>query len=126
MVKDKEYLPRSVPNPHIMIWEVRKRLTDARIMTFDSKDWKSVSDADELGWLGRGLRFILGLRKAQEEERKEELRFKPFVNDLFGIHGVTSVTIEQYSFSVDKAKLYTWEEVMPMVERVFEKHWLAE
>ncbi|MEK7661963.1 MAG: NifU N-terminal domain-containing protein [Patescibacteria group bacterium] len=123
MVKDNEYLlPRYVSNRHIMAREVRKRLTDARIMTFDSKDWKGVRDADSRGVVGKTIRGSLGLNKAHKEERHEESRLRPLVDALFKIPGVVSVTIKQYSVSIKKGEIFTWDEIRPQAEKILKKH----
>lgn len=123
MDQSTEYQSKTVPNHHILVWHVRRRLAD-RLHLFGSKDWQLLHEADNGGLTKKARRLFFGSKaeKHFEAERKEEKRLAPFVLALFEIPGVQGVTVDQYDFSVEKGELFTWGEISPQVEEILEKY----
>jgi len=49
----------------------------------------------------------------------------PLVDALFEIRGVARVTLKPYRIEIEKASVFTWQELLPDIERVILEHLTA-
>ena len=97
-------------NPHAVSWHARQRLIDSRFVTFWSKDWLLLEQADERGFLQRLARTLTGTREPWKQEQAEMRKLAPLVDSLFFFDGVEQVTVYQYHITVEKGQAFRWEE----------------
>lgn len=114
------------PNPHIIYFHLRKRLIDSMIMTFDSKDWRKLAEADSArgGLLGFFRRIFFG-KEAKEyftDERQQRLKMGDLVDEIFAIDGVTNVVLKQFELGIEKAEEFEWAEIEPKVVEILKKN----
>lgn len=60
--------------------------------------------------------FSAGLFSGQTEKLTSEQ--KDFFDALRTIHGVTDISVYQYRINVTKGRVFAWDEIRPIVERL--------
>ena len=46
----------------------------------------------------------------------------PMVKTIFGIKGVARVTLKPYAIGIEKARVFSWQELLPSVEKIVLEH----
>lgn len=52
------------------------------------------------------------------EEKWSDKKRPDVVDDFFGIKGVKTVTLEQYSINIEKGRMFDWDDILPKVLKI--------
>jgi len=55
----------------------------------------------------------------------QEAKQTPMTRELLRLRGITGLYLHPYYIAVDKAKVFSWDELIPQVERIILKHLAA-
>ncbi len=111
-----------LPNPHIREFNVRRRLTESSILMYNSKDWERIEIAD-MGLLRKLTSIFFGEGgRLMRHEHNEMMKNKKLIDALFDINGVQSVTLTQFSVSIEKGKAFEWANLNPSIRKVLQKY----
>ncbi|OGZ06803.1 MAG: hypothetical protein A3D65_00920 [Candidatus Lloydbacteria bacterium RIFCSPHIGHO2_02_FULL_50_13] len=65
--------------------------------------------------------YCLSFYGRNAQERKQT----SMVRELFDVQGVKSVELQRYRVKIDKATVFSWEELSPAIEQVILRHQTA-
>lgn len=116
-------ISETFPNPHIVEYHVRKRLTEGSILSYCGKDWLAMERADN-NLLSQLRRRLLGIGTFSYERHKhrEHMKNAALVDDLFSLEGIVEVTLHPYRIRVAKGQAFAWNEIDTAILQILQKY----